>query len=388
MITVSQVFFWFSLFVIFWAMIGYPISLKIVNKIVRKRELKKDYENLPTVTVMIVAHNEERVIEKKLKNIIDNDYPKELISYLVASDNSNDKTNEIVEQFIKEHTDLKIQLYITKEHKGKTNAQNEAQKQVQSEILIMTDANSIFAKNSITELACCFIDNAVSYVCGKLLYVNSVSNDVAAMESSYWDGELIQREIESSISSITAGNGAIYACRNVEYYDFKPINCHDFSMPSYYVQQNKKALFNTSAVAYEKAGEVVEDEYKRKVRMNRTILTNLILGLKNLNFIKYGWYSYFYFGHRTCRYALWLAHFFVFIGSILLIKESWIYILALGGQVLFYLLACIRLICKIDIPILNMMYYYSMTIIAQWIAVIRQVTGKAKPIWEKAESTR
>ena len=218
--------------------------------------------------------------------------------------------------------------------------------------------------------------------------MNAETNNVAEMESTYWNRELQQREIESKISSVTAGNGAIYACRNEEYADFDPIMCHDFSMPSYYVQNGKRAVYNSAAVAYEKAGEVVEDEYKRKVRMNRTILTDFLSGLKNLNFIRYGWYSYFYFGHRTCRYSLWLTHFLVFVSSIILAKTSWIYFLALCGQVLFYGMAGLRAIFKKENTLLDMMYYYSMTIVAQWVAVFRQITGKSKPIWEKAETTR
>lgn len=383
-----HVIFWIFAFVIFWAMIGYPLSLKVIGKLFKGRELKKDYDYLPSVTVMVVAHNEEKVIKEKLENIIQNNYPQERISYLVASDNSSDKTNPIVEQFIEEHPDIRMQLYVTKEHKGKTNAQNEAQKQVKSEILIMTDANSMFTENSIKELVCCFADEKVSYVAGRLSYLNADDNAVAGMESTYWEGEMIHRELESRMASITAGNGAIYACRNSEYHDFKPIKCHDFSMPSYYVQKGKKAKYNKDALAYEKAGEVVEDEFKRKVRMNRTIITDLLSGLRNLNIFKYGWYSYFYFGHRTCRYTLWIAHFIVLLCSILLMRYSWLYLVAFAGQVLFYGLAGIKAIFKINNSAIGMVYYYTITIVAQWVAVFRQITGKSKPVWEKAESTR
>lgn len=383
-----KIVFWLSCFIAFWAMIGYPLALKVINRICKTRPLMKDYAYFPSVTVMVVAHNEEKVINEKLHNIISNDYPKEHISYLIASDNSTDDTNKIVEKFIEEHPEIKMQLYVTKEHKGKTNAQNEAQKQVQSEILVMTDANSMFSSNSIRELISCFSDDTVSYVTGRLEYVNALNNEVAGMESSYWESEMLHREIENNLGSITAGNGAIYACRNNEYVDFAPIKCHDFSMPSYYVQNKKKAKYNKDAVAYEKAGEIVEDEFKRKVRMNRTIVSDLFFGLKNLNVFRYGWFSFFYFGHRTCRYTLWLAHLFLFLCSICLIKDGWIYTVAFCGQCMFYLLACIGRMCKKKCPIIGMMYYYTLTILAQWVAAIKQITGKSKPIWEKAESTR
>ena len=92
---------------------------------------------------MVVAHNEENVIKDKLENLMRLQYPKDKIEFLVSSDNSTDKTNDIVKEFIKSHPNEKIRLFEVKERKGKTTAQNEAQKTVTSEILVMTDANSI-----------------------------------------------------------------------------------------------------------------------------------------------------------------------------------------------------------------------------------------------------
>lgn len=133
-----KILFYISAFIIFWAMIGYPFSLKYIAKIYKNRTLKKDYSYKPTVTVMVVAHNEEKVILEKLNNIIGLDYPQDKIQYLIASDNSTDRTNEIVKRFILEHPDKNIRLYEVKERKGKTNAQNEAQKTVTTEYLVMT----------------------------------------------------------------------------------------------------------------------------------------------------------------------------------------------------------------------------------------------------------
>lgn len=115
---VSLVVFLISGFCIYWAMMGYEISLKILNRS-RKKTKAKHTQFKYTVTVMIVAHNEEDVIYNKLMNVIDNDYPKDKIKYLIASDNSTDQTNTIVEKFIKEHSNLNIQLYTSKEHKVK-----------------------------------------------------------------------------------------------------------------------------------------------------------------------------------------------------------------------------------------------------------------------------
>jgi len=130
-------------------------------------------------------------------------------------------------------------------------------------------------------------------------------------------------------------------------------------------------------VAYEKAGEVIEDEFKRKVRMNRTILMAILPDIRILNVFKYKWFSYFYFGHRTCRYLLWIAHLIVLLSNALLLANS-----------KFYLLTFIGTVTRTKNKYVSLIYYYTVTIIAQWFGVYNIVTGRAKPFWEKAESTR
>ncbi len=379
--------FWISAFVIVWAMAGYGIALKVLSRVFKNRKLRKNYDDLPTVTVMIVAHNEEKVIEEKLNNVIDNDYPADKIDYIVTSDFSTDATEEIVERFIAEHPDLRVRLHRAAEHKGKTNAQNEAQKFVQGEILVMTDANAMFERNAVTELAACFTSPDIAYVTGRLAYRNT-DNGTAAAEAVYWESDLSKRETESRIKTITAGNGAIYACRNALYVDFDPIACHDAHMPRYYGLKGFRAIYNPDAVAYEKAGEVLEDEFKRKVRMNRGILPVLAESIPCLNVFRHGWFSFFYFGHRTCRWLLWFAHAAVYLCSLALAAKSRFFKLICAGQTLFYLLAFFALKTKTQNKPLKMMGYYTMTIAAQWVGVFNCLTGKSKATWDQAESTR
>ncbi|WP_100405636.1 glycosyltransferase family 2 protein [Bacillus solitudinis] len=385
---VSKILFYISAFIIVWAMVGYPISIKLIGFLYKNRKLAKDYSYKPSVTVMVVAHNEEKVILEKLNNIVELDYPKNKIEFLIASDNSTDKTNEIVKKFIKEHPEKNIRLYEVRERKGKTNAQNEAHKTVTTEYLIMTDANSMMDKNSVKELMAAFTSDDIAYVSGRLKIVNQDVSDVSNAEASYWDSDMAIREIEGRIQTITAGNGALYACSTKDYYDLNPIQCHDSAMPPLYALQGKRAIANHDAVAYEKAGEVIEDEFSRKVRMNRIILKHILPDVRILNIYKYQWFSYFYFGHRTCRYLLWISHLVVLISNAILITDSPFYMVTFFGQVLFYLLALLRAITKSNNKYLTLIYYYCVTIIAQWVGVYNILTGKAKPFWEKAESTR
>ena len=385
-IIIFQIIFWVAFFGIFWANIGYPISILVLGKII-KRENKKDGSYRPTVTIMIVAHNEEKVIKNKLENVLKVDYPKSKLEILVSSDNSTDKTNEIVEKFINKHKKEKIRLYKVKERKGKTNAQNEAAKTVKSEILVMTDANALLDKNAVKELVSSFGEN-VAYVTGRLVYSNSDDSTTSNTENTYWDMDTKIRDIESRIQTITAGNGALYACKTKEYHDFEPIQCHDASMPLYYALHGKRAIANHGAIAYEKAGENDKDEFKRKIRMNRVIMNAILPTIKILNVFRYKWFTYFYLGHRTLRYLLWLNHILLFVSNIIISFYNPLFIIPLVIQLLVCAFAMAKHLFKMKNRLFNLCSYYCMTVLAQLIGVIKTVTRKNKPFWEKAESTR
>ena len=385
---VIKLFWWISCFIIFEAMIGYPLSLLVLNYFFKAKNEKKEQYN-PSVSVMVVAHNEEKIILDKLNNLIELDYPIEKIEILVALDYCTDRTSEIVNMFIEEHPERRIKVHESSMHLGKTNAQNETQKLCTSEILVMTDANAMFKQNAVKELVSFFADPSIVYVTGRLSYINTDNSSTARSEGVYWSLDLKCREIESKIQTITAGNGAIYAVRNEEYIMLSPIECHDIGFPLLYALAKKRALYNPDAIAYERAGEVDEDEFKRKTRMNRRIVKEIMPNFHILNVIKYKWFSYFYFGHRTCRYLLWLMHLLALLLAIpLAIIQGLFWKIVLILQLFFYFVALIGWLTKCDNKLIKMVSYYCMTIIAQWRGVINCVKGQSKPIWDKAESTR
>lgn len=375
-------------FIIVWAMVGYPLFLLLIDKIIYKPQIEKDYQYFPTVTVMVVAHNEEKVIWKKLENLMLVDYPREKYSIIVASDYSTDKTNELTQKFITEHKSLDIHLHMTVNHGGKTNAQNETHKKVTSELLIMTDANCYFDKNAIREIVSCFANPDVKYVCGATVFTNVDDNRTAETENTYWDLDSKCRDIESRFQTITAGDGNLYACRTIDYKDVSLIECHDSSFPLLFALDGYRALFDPKSIAYEKAGETDEDEYKRKVRMNRNLFHNILPTIKILNIFKYKWFSVFYLGHRTCRYLLWIAHLLLLLISGVLAANSWFWLISVIGQVCFYGLAVFGMFFKQSNLILKLIAYYTMTVAAQWNGAFNIITGKTKPTWSKAESTR
>jgi len=261
-----------------------------LEKILRRKN-DKDLSYKPFVSVIISAYNEEKVIEKKLENIIETKYPN--YEVIVANDASNDMTVPLVNEFIKNHPDKNIRLNTVKNHLGKTNAQDEAVDVANGEIIVFSDANSMFKNDAIDELVSYFTDENIEYVCGSLIY--SKDDDIASVvaENSYWDIELLMRKIESEISTIAAGNGAIYAVRKKDYRHYDLVSSHDYEMPLAAGLNHKRALYNPDAIAVEKAGATTKDEFKRKVRMQRRILTNLFTNLRRLNIFNYGWFSFF-----------------------------------------------------------------------------------------------
>ena len=378
-----------SAFTAFYAMVGYPIVLLLIDKLKKPQKHSKDYGYEPTISYMITAHNEEEIIQKKLENSIEIDYPKEKIEILVVLDNCTDNTEIVVDNFIYRHPEYKIRKYHAVKHLGKLNAQNEAQKTIKSELIVMTDANTMVKKNAIRELAASFTSDDIAYVCGKLSYINQEDNLTGDSESTYWNLELKIRDIESRLKKIENGNGALYACKNKAYVDFEPIRCHDSAMPYYFAMHGKRAIFNPEAIAEERPGQSNNDEFDRKVRMNREFIHLPARDLKTINIFKYGWFSFIYFGHKTCRHNLWLAHLIALLSSVVMaVLKIKIGIVLVILQLLFFIVTLCQIKVSVKNRFIRMAGYYGMTVLAQFVAIYKGITGQSKPTWEKVDSTR
>lgn len=380
-----KIIFYISIFALFYAMIGYPITLFIMDKFI-KRENEKDYSYKPFVSIIISAYNEEKVIERKLENIIETTYPS--YEVIIANDASNDRTVEICEKFIKNHPEYDIKVNTVKNHLGKTNAQDEAVEIAKGEVLVFSDANSMFKKDAIDELVSFFTADDIEYVCGSLIYAKDDGKSSVVAENSYRNMELRLRKIESQISTIAAGNGAIYAVKKKDYRHYDLVSSHDYEMPLHAGLNHKKALYNPKAVAVEYAGANSKDEYKRKVRMQRRILTNLFTNLRRLNIFEYGYFSFFHFNHKTLRFLQSFFHILLIISNLFLLNDGVFYRIFFLLQVAFFTLATIGKLTESKSKIFYFPMYYCLMMLAQIHGAINQITGKSKATWEKAESTR
>lgn len=380
-----KIVFYIVGFAIFYAMVGYPITLMILDKIM-KRKNDKDLSYKPFVSIIISAYNEEKVIERKLENITESTYPH--YEVIVANDASSDRTVEICQNFINNHPAYDIKVNTVKNHLGKTNAQDEAVDVAKGEIIVFSDANSMFKADAIDELVSYFTDDDIIYVCGSLIYAKDDDIASAVAENSYWDMELKMRKIESEIATIAAGNGAIYACRKSDYRRYNLVSSHDYEMPLYAGINHKRALYNPKAIALEKAGQTSKDEFKRKVRMQRRILTNIFTNLRRLNIFEYGWFSFFHFNHKTLRFLQAFNHIVLFIANLALLNEGDFYRIFFLIQVAFFTLAGIGKLTESKSKVFYFPYYYTMMMAAQLKGGYNEATGKSKATWEKAETTR
>lgn len=164
-VLILEYIFWLLIIVIVYIYIGYP-GLSLVFARIKEKPIIKDDNFFPSVTLIISAFNEEKVIEEKLHNTLKIDYPKSKLEVLVVSDGSTDKTNDITRQF--KHYGIKLVEY--KMNRGKTACQNDTAKLASGEILVFSDANAIYLEDSIKKLVRNFKDPKIGCVCGELRY--------------------------------------------------------------------------------------------------------------------------------------------------------------------------------------------------------------------------
>ncbi len=297
---IAKVFFWASAGALVWTHAAYPLAARALAR-VRPRPVLSDDEALPTVSVIVAAHDEEPVIERRVANLRELDYPSDRLEVVVTSDASTDRTEELAEA-----AGARV---IRNPRGGKVAAQDSAVRQTQSDVVAFSDANCTWAPDALRKLVRSFADPEVAYVCGRL---NLESDDGKNKEGLYWRFELALRADESRIDSVTGGNGSIYAVRREDYLEVDPRFGHDLSFPYRMVQRGRRAVYEPEANAFEKATPTNEDEYRRKVRMFEHCWAIVVEGkmlrhLRPLYFVEV-------VSHRHLRYGSGLLH-VVLLGS-------------------------------------------------------------------------
>ena len=315
---VAVVLFWGSLAALAWTHALYPATVALVGRLYNKC-VALNPEYLPSVAVIVTAYNEEGSIDRRLDNLRALDYPPELLELVVTSDASTDRTEELAE--------VAGARVIRNPRGGKVAAQDAAVRATEAEVVAFTDANATWAPDALRKLVRNFADPGVAYVCGRL---RLEAADGSNQEGVYWRYELVTRESESRLGSVTAGNGAIYALRRSDYAEVDPRFGHDLSLPYLMVQRGRRAVYEPEALAFERPTPTNESEYRRKVRMFEHAWLIVLRG-RMLRGQRPGYFLAL-LSHRHLRYASGLLHLILLGSSIALLGHGTVYAVFLGLQ--------------------------------------------------------
>jgi cellulose synthase/poly-beta-1,6-N-acetylglucosamine synthase-like glycosyltransferase len=372
-VIVLVLLFWVSLGLLAWTHLGYPLAAALGARLRPRRVTRADLT--PAVSLIVAAHNEEDVIERRLENLLALDYPTDRLEIAVASDASDDRTDELVAR------EPGVRL-IRCPRGGKVAAQNHAVPQTSGEILVFTDANATWPPDALRKLVRSFADPEVAYVCGRLALTRP---DGTNREGAYWRFEVWLRKQESQLGSVTGGNGAIYATRREDYVDVDPRFGHDLAFPYLMVQRGRRAVYEPEAVSLEKPSRDQEDEYRRKVRMFEHAWLILLRGgmLRGLGPV----YFLEVVSHRVLRYASGLLHLVLLLTSAALVRQGLVYEITLGVQAAGLLLALAGRL-RLPLPGAALAYYYVLVTWATVQALARYLRLGVPAVWEKAEGTR
>jgi cellulose synthase/poly-beta-1,6-N-acetylglucosamine synthase-like glycosyltransferase len=374
---VLRAVFWLSAGAIAWTHAGYPLAAAALARL-RPRPVRKA-DLTPRVTVVVAAHNEESVIERRVENLLGLDYPPDRLHVLVASDGSEDGTDRAVRELAARDARVRIE---GRPRAGKVAAQDAVVAEITSEIVAFSDANSVWAPDALRKLVRNFADPEVGCVCGRLELERPAGT---SREPAYWRYELWIRESESMLGGITGGNGAIYAVRREDYRESDPRLGHDLGFPYLMAQRGRRAVYEPEALAFEKAPRDNEDEFGRRVRMQSQswlhILSGRMLRPAPPLFLAQ------LVSHRVLRNSTGVLHFAMLGASVALGGRASVYRLALAAQLSFLGLAAAGRL-RVPLPGAALAYYYVAVTAATVAGLFRCLRGDVPAVWEKAAGTR
>jgi cellulose synthase/poly-beta-1,6-N-acetylglucosamine synthase-like glycosyltransferase len=377
--TAVAVVFWVSVGLLVYTHLGYPA---VLWALARRRDpsgrqaVEATDDALPRVSLIVAAHDEEDVIERKIADALALEYPRDRLEIVVASDGSEDRTVEVARAA---GADLVLDL----PRGGKVAALNAAVERSSGEILAFSDANSFWRPNALRLLVARLGDPAVGYVCGQVRFDGA---GAANEEGLYWRYEMAVRELESRLAGVTAGNGAINAVRREAYIFLEPTRGQDISFPYELVKRGWRPVYAPEAVARERLAATIGSEFARKRRMMAgawsTMLRHGLLSPRGYGPL----YAFEIASHRLLRYASPFLHLVALGANIALAGEGTIYVVTLAAQVALLVAAAIGSLWPLR-PFRIAHYYLAVT--ASSAAGLWEYLRHGVPTtWDKAEGTR
>jgi cellulose synthase/poly-beta-1,6-N-acetylglucosamine synthase-like glycosyltransferase len=373
-----QVVFWASVALLVYTHVGYPLLLRALVALRGSGpapEAKSPAE-LPTVSLIVAAHDEEAVIERKVRDALALDYPRAKLELIVADDGSTDRTAELARA-------AGADLVLEGPRAGKVATLNAAVERSRGEVLAFSDANSFWARESLRRLIERLAEPGVGYVCGQVRFKASDGDN---QEGLYWRYEMAVRSLESRLAGVTGGNGAINAVRREAYVFLDPERGQDIALPFELVKRGWRPVYEPAAVATERMAATINAEFERKRRMMTGAWATMLAG-GMLSPRGYGpLYTLEIGSHRLLRYAAPLLHLIAFGANVALLGSGTVYAVTLALQVAFLMAAGLGAVVPAA-PFRIARYYVAVT--AASAAGLWDYLRRGVPVtWEKAEGTR
>ena len=304
--TTLKILFWLCLAIVFYTYIGYGLLLYILVRLKRLLGLSRpepvlpDDDQLPDVTLMICAYNEEDIVHEKMANIRQLDYPKEKFCVMWVTDGSSDGSNDLLRQY------PEVTLVYSPERRGKAAAMQHGLKENKAGIVVFTDANTMLNANAIREIVRQFMKPDVSCVSGEKRVAARIDGQVAAEgEGLYWKYESTLKQWDSELYSAMGAAGELFAVRMADYRE-APSNAllDDFMMSMLIVKDGHRIAYTSEAYAMEYGSADMHEESKRKRRIAAGGLQSIWWLRQLMNPLRYPVVSFLFVSHRVLRWSI------------------------------------------------------------------------------------
>jgi cellulose synthase/poly-beta-1,6-N-acetylglucosamine synthase-like glycosyltransferase len=359
---------------------GYPLLVVALGALRRKQV--KHSAATPPVTLMIAAYNEEKGIAAKLEQSLRLDYPS--LTIVVVSDGSTDRTDAIVKSF----ADRGVRLIRVEGRVGKTEARNQALAQIETELVLFSDATTEYDPQIVRKLVRNFADPEVGMVTGHLVYKKDAASAMTAGQGLYWQYESLIKRSQTWLGTLTGSVGCATAFRRSLYSALPPHIIEDFTEPLTFVMKGYRVVYEPEAVCYELPTPKSADEWKMRVRVVRGGIAGMLYARRILNPFKYPVATFQLVSHKILR---WLVPVFglllVPVSALALSQhpQSPLMLLLVLGQGLFYLCALGAFVLeklKLRLPLINIPLYFIVLNAACLVALVKTLTEPLAPTWE------
>jgi cellulose synthase/poly-beta-1,6-N-acetylglucosamine synthase-like glycosyltransferase len=379
-----EIIFWICLTFILHTYLFYHLSIRIFARNKKgNTKIFKIEDEIPFVSILIAAHNEETVISDKILSIVNSSFPETKIEVLVGSDCSTDKTNKIIEQLIKEYACISIVKF--ENRTGKIGVINSLIEKAKYDLVLLTDANVMFDKQSIFELVKHFKNEEIGLVDSKMINIGIKKDGISLQEKTYISTEVSSKNAESLLWGTMMGPfGGCFALRKKLW---EKIPSHflvdDFFINMLVLQKGFKSINEPNAIVFEDVSNDLSDEFRRKIRISSGNFQNLF-HYKHLLF-DFSWIAFSFFSHKVLR---WLTPFFILsIISILpfIIENQSFYFYFLIGIIFCFSLVSIDFLLKslkVNIKLLRFLTHFTLMNVALFIGFLNYIKGVKSSIWD------